>query len=250
MDRGYESYNLLAHFQENNWFYLIRIRDGNCSIKSSFNFPDSPCFDQDCQLRLCRKQTTVMKQLYRDNPNHYRFISSTTPFDFLPVTNRKYDPRAFYTIHFRIVRLEIAPGNYETLITNTTYSAEELKNLYNRRWGIETSFRNLKYSIGLVNFHAKKKEGILQEIFARFTNFNFCQWLISQITIQKPYRKQNYKICFSDAAYACRLFLNGRLSSFKLRAFLERQLAIIRPNRLFKRQIRTHSAVSFTYRIS
>ncbi len=40
------------------------------------------------------------------------------------------------------------------------------KNLYASRWGIETSFRDLKYSIGLVNFHAKKKEGILQERLA------------------------------------------------------------------------------------
>ena len=74
-----------------------------------------------------------------------------------------------------MVRLEVEEGKYETLVTNTDYSVQELKNLYASRWGIETSFRDLKYSVGLVNFHAKKKEGILQEIFARFTNFNFCR---------------------------------------------------------------------------
>ncbi|MCO8241010.1 transposase, partial [Streptococcus suis] len=42
---------------------------------------------------------------------------------------------------------------------------EKLKDLYAYRWGIETSFRDLKYSIGLTHFHAKKKEGILQEIY-------------------------------------------------------------------------------------
>ncbi|WP_447558201.1 transposase [Streptococcus suis] len=40
---------------------------------------------------------------------------------------------------------------------------KKLKELYAYRWGIETSFRDLKYSIGLTHFHAKKKEGILQE---------------------------------------------------------------------------------------
>ena len=35
----------------------------------------------------------------------------------------------------------------------------------NSRWGIERSFRKLKYTIGLTNFHAKKVEYILQEIF-------------------------------------------------------------------------------------
>ncbi|NOJ73972.1 transposase [Paenibacillus alvei] len=35
------------------------------------------------------------------------------------------------------------------------------------RWGIETSFRALKYIVGLTNFHAKKRESITQKIFAR-----------------------------------------------------------------------------------
>ena len=56
-----------------------------------------------------------------------------------------------------MVRLEVEEGKYETLVTNTDYSVQELKNLYASRWDIETSFRDLKYSIGLVNFHAKKK---------------------------------------------------------------------------------------------
>ena len=63
--------------------------------------------------------------------------------------------------------------------------------------GIETSFRDLKYSVGLVNFHAKKKEGILQEIFARFTNFNFCRWVISQVAIDSSRKNKDIK-CVSQ----------------------------------------------------
>lgn len=58
-----------------------------------------------------------------------------------------------------MVRLEVEEGKYETLVTNTDYSVQELKNLYASRWGIETSFRDLKYSVGLVNFHAKRRKG-------------------------------------------------------------------------------------------
>ena len=101
-----------------------------------------------------------------------------------------------------MVRFEITPGHYETLVTNTDYTVEELKNLYASRWDRETSFRNLKYSIGLTHFHAKKKEGILQEIFAKITNYNFCRWILSVIPIEQSYGKYNYKICFSDAAYS------------------------------------------------
>ena len=35
-DRGYESYNNLAHIQEKGWFFLIRIKDGNYGIKNGF----------------------------------------------------------------------------------------------------------------------------------------------------------------------------------------------------------------------
>lgn len=250
MDRGYESYNLMAHFQEKGWFYVIRIREGKQSMYSSFNLPNTECFEQTFSLTLSRKQTKQFKKLYHDFPNNYHFIPHNSTFDFLPETSQKQDPVALYELPFRMVRLEVEEGKYETLVTNTDYSVQELKNLYASRWGIETSFRDLKYSIGLVNFHAKKKEGILQEIFARFTNFNFCRWVTSQVAIDSSHKKQRYKVCFSDAAYACRLFLNGSLSSLQLKNYLKKQLSIIRPNRKYPRKIKAQSVVDFIYRVT
>ncbi|HEM4882565.1 TPA: transposase, partial [Streptococcus suis] len=141
-------------------------------------------------------------------------------------------------------------GFFETLVTNTDYSPEKLKGLYAYRWGIETSFRDLKYSIGLTHFHAKKKEGILQEIYARFINFNVCKWLISHVTIKTLKFKQAYKICLSDAVYACRKFLREELTSFQLETYIAKHLSIILPNRTFQRKIKSKAPVSFTYRIS
>lgn len=250
MDRGYESYNVMAHCQEKNWLYVIRIRDGNYSIKSGFKLPDTPCFDEQFDLNLCRKQTKEMKQYYRHFPNQYHFLSNHTSFDFLPSSSRKSDPIRFYELHFRMVRLEIKPGFFETLVTNTDYSPEKLKELYARRWGIETSFRDLKYSIGLTHFHAKKKEGILQEIYARFINFNICKWITSSIALKKSKLKKAYKICFSIAVYACRKFLRDELTSLQLKTYIAKHLSIIRPNRTFPRKIRSQIPVSFTYRIS
>ncbi len=59
-----------------------------------------------------------------------------------------------------------------------------LKALYARRWGIETSFRSLKYAVGLIHLHAKKPDLVLQEIFASFLIFNFTQaaaWAVEQL---------------------------------------------------------------------
>ncbi|HFI0218523.1 TPA: IS4 family transposase, partial [Streptococcus suis] len=250
MDRGYESYNVMAHCQERNWSYIIRIRDGNHSMKSGFNLPDTSCFDEKFDLNICRKQTNEMKQQYQNFPNHYRCLPNHTSFDFLPSSSRKSDPVQFYELHFRMVRLEIKPGFFETLVTNTDYSPEKLKELYAYRWGIETSFRDLKYSIGLTHFHAKKKEGILQEIYARFINFNVCKWLTSHVAIKTSKLKQAYKICFSDAVYACRKFLRDKLTSFQLETYIAKHLSIIRPNRTFQRKIKSKAPVSLTYRVT
>ena len=85
-------YNLMAHFQEKGWLYLIRIRDGKQSMCSSFNLPNTECFDQTFFLTLSRKQTNQLKKRYREFPNDYHFIPHTSTFDFLPETSQKQDP--------------------------------------------------------------------------------------------------------------------------------------------------------------
>ena len=65
----------------------------------------------------------------------------------------------FYKIGFRVVRFPISSNDYETVITNldsNDYPPSEIKKLYTARWGIESSFRALKYTLGMVNFHSKK----------------------------------------------------------------------------------------------
>ena len=81
MYRGYESYNLMTHFQEKGWIYIIRIRDGKQSMHSSFNLPNTECFVQTFSLTLSRKQTNQLKKLYRDFPNDYYFIPHNSIVD-------------------------------------------------------------------------------------------------------------------------------------------------------------------------
>ncbi|EOS46809.1 MAG: transposase [Lachnospiraceae bacterium] len=42
------------------------------------------------------------------------------------------------------------------------------------RWGIETSFRELKHTLSLNKLHSKKTAHIHQEIFAKAIIYNFC----------------------------------------------------------------------------
>lgn len=142
-DRGYESYNNMAHIQEKGWFFLIRIRDGTNGMKNGFELPDKEEFDVDISLKLTRKQTNEAKELFAKDKNHYKFIPHSTPFDFLSNKLRKNDPIQFYKLNFRIVRFKITEDTYETVLTNLSrieYPAKTIKDLYARGWGLKHLF--------------------------------------------------------------------------------------------------------------
>ena len=98
----------------------------------------------------------------------------------------------------------------ECIITNLEEDAfpmEEIKKLYGWRWTIEGSFRKLKYTIGLSNFHAYKPEYIQQEIRAKLIAYNITETLINHTVIKRRKTKHKYKVNFSRAAHICRVFL-------------------------------------------
>lgn len=212
-DRGYESYNNFAHIEKKGWNYLIRVKDlGSNGILSGLNMPTCGEFDVRIERILTRKQTNEVKA----NPDIFRFLSSNMNFDFLELHTK-----ALYPIAFRIVRFKLTDDCYETVITNldeTDFPPSELKTLYAKRWGIETSFRELKYAVGLVNFHAKKREYIVQEIFARLTMYNFAEMITSHVVIQHTDTKHTYQVnfivvihiyadvsCIAWVMYSCRM---------------------------------------------
>lgn len=251
-DRGYESYNNLAHIQEKGWFCLIRIKDGKSGIKEGLELPESDSFDVDISLQLTRKQTKEIKELFKDK-NHYRFVSSTTVMDYLPLNIKKSEPAKFYELSFRIVKFEIADGSYETVITNLEkekYTTDKLKELYALRWGIETSFRDLKYTLGMLNFHSKKVMCIQQEIYAHLIMYNFTQMITSHVVISTKQRKYTYKASLSVAVHMCKLFYIGKTTSPNVEAAIAKNLVPIRPDRHQKRKAERKIHQSFFYRVA
>ena len=253
-DRGYEGYNLMAHIQEKKWNFLIRIQDISSSsgIAAGFDLPNAEEFDFSVDLSLTTKQSNEVKTLLKIK-NQYKCIASDKTFDYLPKKNRKHQPAVFYNLPIRIVRFKITDDAYETVVTNLDkykFPAEELKKLYNMRWGIETSFRELKYTVGLLHFHAKKVEYIYQEIFARLTMYNFTELITSHVIIQKADTKYAYKANFSVAVHVCRQFFLGNVSPPDVEALIRRHVSPIRPGRSRPRKMTVKNAVSFIYRIA
>ncbi len=251
-DRGYESYNNMAHIQEKGWFYLIRIKDGKNGIKHGLSLPNCNEFDENISLKLTRKQTNKTKELFRDK-NNYRFLASTTTFDYLPKNLRKHDPTVFYELNFRIVRFKVTDDLYETVITNLdidAYPPVKLKELYASRWGIETSFRELKYTVGMLDFHSKKVMCIRQEIYAHMIMYNFAEMITSHVVIEKKQRKYTYKANFSIAAHMCRLFYRGKTTSPNLETIIARNIIPIRNDRHHKRNLTAKVFHGFLYRVA
>jgi len=246
-DRAYESYNNFAHIENKGWNCLVRVKDlGSNGILSGLRLPSGGEFDVDIRRILTRKQTNEVKA----QPEIYRWLPSNTNFDFLP---RSTD---FYSISFRVVRFKITDDTYETVITNLRpddFPPEELKKLYGMRWGIETSFRELKYSVGLTSFHSKKREHILQEVFAKIIMYNLAEMITSHVVISKADTLHVYQVNFTVAIHICRHFLRllwSNLPQPDVEALIAKNILPVRPGRKDKRKIRSKTAVSFLYRVA
>lgn len=246
-DRGYESYNVFAHIEQKGWKYIIRVKDINSNgILSGLKFPAADEFDKEIKLTLTKKQTKEVKA----HPELYKFVPKNSTFDYLDLHKNK-----FYDISFRILRFKISENTYESIITNldvANFPAKKLKALYHMRWGIETSFRELKYALGLTSFHSKKVDYITQEVFARLIMYNFCEIITLQVIIKQKSTKHGYQVNFTVAIQICRHFFRcfGNIRPPNVEALIQKNVLPIRKGRKDPRKIRYRTAVSFNYRVA
>lgn len=247
-DRGYESYNIITHINKKNWNYLIRVKAPNSStgILAKTGLPINDEFDQVISVFMTRRQTNEIK----NQAKKYRFLSSTSVFDFLPEKSKDT-----YPVSFRVVCIKISDDNYQYLITNlaqTAFSKAELSELYRKRWGIETSFRELKHTIGMTHFHSKKVALIMQEIYAKMILYNFCEMITLNVIISQRSEKYTFQVNFTNAIHTCIRFL--RYCNDKhppnVEALIAKYILPIRDHRNFLRECKTQATVSFLYRLA
>ncbi|WP_164914285.1 transposase [Aminipila luticellarii] len=204
------------------------------------------------QTEDTRRITTWLIFKKRDG-NHYRKIAHNKNFDYLPSNSKKSDLAVIYALPFRVVRFPITENTFEVVVTNLDKDEcppDVLKQLYGMRWRIETSFRDLKYTIGLLHFHSKKVEYILQEIFARLIMYNFSELITWHVVIEKKDRKYVYKANFSVAVHICREFLLGKGLPPDIEALIARYITPIRPGRSRPRDMKVKQTISFMYRVA
>lgn len=244
-DRGYENYNLLACFIENNQKFAVRIKDITSSngILSNVLLPEGE-FDVSIKKILTRKQTKEVKE----NKDKYTLVPSASKFDYLKIEDD------FYEMNLRVVRFKITDDTYECIVTNLSeeeFSLAELKELYRLRWCEEVGFRMLKHTIGAVYFHSKNREFIKQEIYANLIMHNLCSIITFNIEIEQNTKWKNIKKTnFAVAVTNVRNYLKNMIDSKEIVARVKKFLVPIRPERSFKRSMKAQSAKSLNHRIA
>ena len=160
---------------------------------------------------------------------------------------------------YRLIRFRLPNGSYEAIITNLSrrkFSVDDISNLYKERWAIETSFRHLKYALGIVNLHSKKVDNIYKEIYAKLVMYNFTELIISKSILSSTKDAKNslyeYKPDLSIVSEQCiKLFRLCRLKNPpNIEATIHRNTHPIRPGRVFKRNVKAQSHVSFNLRVT
>lgn len=246
-DRGYESYNVFAHLERKGWKFAIRVKDiGSNGIMCGLKLPFSEEFDTTVNITLTRKQTKEVSA----HPNIYKFLPCNSTFDYLDLHKNP-----FYPISFRVVRFKPPDDSYETPVTNLDpflFPPKKMKVLYFMRWGIETSFRELKYTIGLACFHAKKTDYITQEIFAGLNMYNFCELITMNAVVTQKDTKHSYQVNFTVAIQICRHFyrIQSDINPPNVEALILKYILPIRPGRKDHRKVKPKSAISFNYRVA
>lgn len=251
-DRGYESYNTFAHFMElgSNAKFLIRVKQNKSAMREVAKLPMTE-LDTDVSFTVTTTQTN------EDKANNYIFVQKRKNADrtYSPKTkNARWEYLSPYPMSFRVVRFMLSTGEYETLTTNLpkSFTLQEIKELYHARWGIETAFRELKYSIGLINLHGKSDEFAKQEIFSSMIMANFCSRIVNQCVLEKKGTNvHEYRVNMKMAVYLCRKFLRTENADGRqLMEDIARYTEAVRPDRADERNIKANSFVGFVYRVA
>lgn len=243
-DRGFCSYNVFAHAIENHAYFLIRAKDVYVSRLIGEDVLSKE-LDISLQRILCRTQSRK-KWLHPESAELYKFVCANIDFDYISEESPEYP------IHLRVVRFKVSEDSYENIITNLPedeFPPEELKTLYNLRWGIELSFRDLKQTIATEQFHCKNRNYIGMEIYARMLLYNFCSFITAQVIIDKKDTKHIYQVNYSMAIKICHEFLSAyRGFSIAVESLIGGFLLPIRPGRKYERRKRLQPPARFSYR--
>ena len=263
MDRGYDGFNMIEHGNRLNGdgYYVIRTKVGHGGIREIADLPDKEC-DVEMEFKVTtsgqyykqhKDEETLHLVKHFNNP-HTKYYSPNTK-------NQRWDFKQIEHIKCRVVKFQINDTEsgkqvWEVLITNLNrfeFPIKKMKELYHIRWDIETSFRELKYALGAVQFHSRKDDFVETELIAHLIMFNVVSRTINAVSVpQSAQKKYKYVLSFKDAVTLVRKYFRLHAHEPPGRIYAE-LLGYTRPvvsGRADKRNMKPKSAVWFVYRVA
>jgi hypothetical protein len=142
-DRGYPNFGLIKELTESyKGYFLMR-----CKVHKTFPV-----------LYGFMDRNEAEAELWIDPSRNYLYT--------LPKEKRNQQT----PIKCRAIRLEGRDGTLSVLLTNLLdrqeFPAQEVIDLYFRRWEVEDHYRNEKVVMEVEHFHATTQNGVLQELYA------------------------------------------------------------------------------------
>ena len=223
-DRGYPSFELIyEHYQKNLHFLMRMPLDFSQVVK---DFVASGKTSQIVEIKTGQKKS----------------------FENKPYTKSS-------TLKIRLLRITLNGGGIEVLATSLLdskhYGNEVFKELYFKRWKIETYYDELKNKLKIEEFSGYSNQSILQDFYSTLFVSNIQTLIENEINeeIEKESETKNIKYQYKINTTLSYGFMKDRILELfftkndmndiinELKELFKKHLIPIRPNRKFERKI-------------
>jgi len=218
-DRGYPSYGFIQEHYKRNIAFLMRARVDFSTVTKVF---------------LQSGKTSQVIEIY--------------PGRHTKLKGKDYDKDI--PLKVRLIRVELPGGEIELLITSLTDSKKHkhaiFKELYFRRWKIETYYDELKNKLKMEYFSGYSNQSILQDFYAAIFVSNVQSLIVAELAEeQKETNKYSYKVNtalsygFMKDRILTAFFSKGGMEQTinELKELFRNNLIPIRPGRSLPRKV-------------
>lgn len=187
MDRGYFSLAVMYHLINDGTKFIIR-------LNKSYLKPEQKSMKTNDEFVEIKYQYNRIRNYKDKDEEFYNYYENGN------------------TISLRFVNIELPTGEIETIITNINnkdLSREDISKIYQLRWGIETSYHELKESMQVTNISSSKDTIIKQEIYSQMTVYNIVRSISNDLNTQinQEEFKHPMKVNFNMAVGFVKRFL-------------------------------------------
>jgi len=135
--------------------------------------------EKPCLIRMKTKGIKVVEEFLKTRKNDLLVdfrIGERSYCSARDKYNLKNKHPKFSTFQFRLIRVELTTGETEVLATNlfntVKFPTSSFKELYAKRWGVETAFDEIKNQLKLAVFSGYKSKFVLQDLWAVLIFYN------------------------------------------------------------------------------